>query len=208
MAHNTNKVNNVGPNASGSIPVTIEDLNDVAAGVTDGQTLSYNSTSGDWEPIAMPGSASDQYIIIGRGESDNYSNATASTPSAGQTVYYYDTNPVNTISGASINAVNNWVNSVTLPAGKYVIWAQCLFEFSASGYVVFHVNNATASPFASIGETASSYGFGASTAQAVVNSGSSVTINVRIQAASNVAVLSSQGFTPSQHGSLVIRRVS
>ena len=50
-------------------------------------------------------------------------------------MYFYDSNPVNTITGASVSKVSgtHWIESITLPAGKYYVMGQWICKFSSSG---------------------------------------------------------------------------
>jgi len=59
------------------------------------------------------------YIYIGRGEDALYQG----TYSVGSKIEFYDSNPINTIDGASFTkrAGTNWIQEITLPAGKYLI---------------------------------------------------------------------------------------
>jgi hypothetical protein len=58
-----------------------------------------------------------QFIQFGQGE-------TPSSPSiiiaVNQTFPFYDTAPINTIEGASISTTNDVLDSITLPAGRYL----------------------------------------------------------------------------------------
>ena len=59
------------------------------------------------------------FIKIGSGESVTYN----STLSWATTFEWYDTNRVNTISGASFTESNGWISEIHLPAGDYHIKA-------------------------------------------------------------------------------------
>jgi len=84
-------------------------------------------------------------IRIGGGAlSDDYSNSGA-TALNDSTLYFYDTSPVNNISGATITSSNNWVSSVTLPSGTYILEASFALSFSASGQFSFQWYDGTSS---------------------------------------------------------------
>ena len=57
-------------------------------------------------------------IVIGRSESDNLSNSGFVGFGAGNNIYFYDTNPINTISGATLSGANDWYYQISLPAGS------------------------------------------------------------------------------------------
>lgn len=75
-------------------------------------------------------------IIISQDESDNYSNSPA-TSLTNSTLYFYDSSPINEISGASITSSSNWVSSITLPPGRYLLQAGYNVVFSSSGQFAF-----------------------------------------------------------------------
>jgi len=62
-------------------------------------------------------------IYLGRGESANYAGTSPSTITTANDYEFYDTNPINTISGATFTAgsASNWYKAFTLPAGTYEI---------------------------------------------------------------------------------------
>ena len=70
------------------------------------------------------------YIYIGHGEDELYQGSYA----VGSKVEFYDSNPINTIDGASFTkrAGTNWIQEITLPAGKYLIHAYTLQPLIAS----------------------------------------------------------------------------
>ena len=69
-------------------------------------------------------SVNNGVIYIGRGETQTY----AGTLATDQKLEFYDSNPINTITGASFTkrSGTNWIQEVTLPAGTYSFRAGCL----------------------------------------------------------------------------------
>lgn len=212
MSHLTNKIFGSSPDVNGEFPnKSITDLPDVPTTPTDGQFLTYNSTTQSWDAttIDLSSGGATNTIILGQGETDDYANS-GKTFSAGQLIAFYDTNPINNISGAILNYVagTNWIESVTLPAGKYDIVAQSGCIFSALGHVTFTCRQSTArrSNRAVIGEGASLLYAGSSTiALGYIVITSATVVSVAIEAAVNTSA--SQGTWPSQRSTLSIRKV-
>lgn len=77
-----------------------------------------NSVGGD---VDSHHSTSNGFVYIGHGETATYPTAFVNQA----TLEFYDTNPINTISGASFTTRSgspaNWYNGVTVPSGKYVV---------------------------------------------------------------------------------------
>jgi hypothetical protein len=90
--------------------------------------------------------ANDGVIYIGHGETQTYPDTSFTN---GNKLEFYDSNPINTINGASFNkrAGTNWIQSITLPAGKYELRASDLLPVShptsASGIAYFPVKSGT-----------------------------------------------------------------
>ncbi len=150
MSHKKIKVAGQEADASGNISlssVNIEDLDGVTlTSLGTDQVLKYDGSS--WVNGSPAGGSSD-ILAIGRGESDNYSNtglAASYLHDKADYVYFYDSNPVNTITGASVSKVSgtHWIESITLPAGKYYVMGQWICKFSASGLVAGGLYSTTA----------------------------------------------------------------
>lgn len=150
MSHNKLTVSNKSPDSSGNISlssVNIEDLSNVAINsLSSNQILKYNGSS--WANNSPAGGSSD-ILAIGRGESDQYSNTGLSgsyVHDQADYVYFYDTNPVNTITGASVSKVSgtHWIESISLPSGKYYIMGQWICKFSSSGSTSGFIYSTTA----------------------------------------------------------------
>jgi hypothetical protein len=219
MSHNKLKIGTATPNKAGEMTVGLNDLSDVSAAspATD-DLLQYNSTTGEWSNAVVAG-ASAGYIWIG-GKANDYSNSPASSFTTGQTVYIWDDAPINTISGSTISVTsgsgtaleNDWVQTITLPAGKYVIRAQTSFEFSASGYGVYQIfaGSTAVSGYGVVGTNRGThYGPSNSTAIAFVDISTSTTYNLEMtNNGSNIDTVANQGNTPSEYGLIYIEKLA
>lgn len=210
MSHNKIKVADQNPDASGNITIELGNLSNVStSGVSNNEVLKYNGSS--WDTGVAP-AGSPQYIRIGNGESDLYSNSTATGLSQNDSLQIYDTNPIENIAGATLTKTNNWIREITLPAGEYQVLMQVNVVFSASGYLLFNLaktsdsQNVTNSGL--IGDNASSYASGvASTLSSHMNLTSSETLKIKLAQSVNVDSISNQGNTISEHCTLFIMKV-
>jgi hypothetical protein len=75
-------------------------------------------------------------IRIGRGESASIWTSPITTAS---TFYWYDSNPINTISGATFTKTGNWISEIHLPAGKYEIRASVSMQLTTSLFAFFAI---------------------------------------------------------------------
>lgn len=150
---------------------------------------------------------SPQVILIGRGESQAYSTS-GGTLTAGSVCRFYDSAPVNTITDATITGASDWHQSVTLPAGRYLIRAYFSAIFSASGSLGFGLFNGSSyiGGRAYIGGAVTAATDGASFASSLITITAPTTIDVRIYAVTNVASVASQGNVPSEESWLCIER--
>ncbi len=216
MSHNKIKVGGQSPNTSGEISVALNNLSNVTAGSpSDDDVLKYSS--GAWINSPASGlSGTVNFIHVGSGESNAYSNSGLTTIAANGEFRIYDSSPTNTITGASFTKVGatDWIESITLPAGEYQIIAQVRVEFSASGYFTYRmVSDPTSSktditPYAVIGENADTYAQGVSqTLQGYVNLGSQTDIGFNVHAVSNVDTVANQGNTVSEFSYLFIEKL-
>jgi len=213
MSHNTPKIGTATQDRVGALDTSISDLADVSGSPADGETLVYSSASSAFIPGANTRMTTD-YIFIGRGESDAYTNtgqAGATIPATSDVWYYYDTNPQITITGASVTNVvgTDWIESITLPAGQYTIFSQHHAVFSSSGYlgVEWRIGSAVISSQGIVGENLSVWGGSASNCMGWINISSPTTINQKISMLSNVDDITAQGNVPSEFGYVLIRKV-
>jgi len=213
MSHNKTKVNAQTPDRNGVVSQSLADLSDVSAGSPSaGEVLAYSG--GAWANIPAT-SATGGLINIGKGESNAYTNSGATTITTNDDVYFYDsTTPatLNGITGATINYVpsTNWVSSVELPAGDYVMWVRFGCEFSSTGYFGFAVydsGNTQQSSYAMIGADTTSYHFPPSVLQFRVAPTSTTTYKIRCVVASGTDSVVNQGNTPSEFSQWTILKV-
>lgn len=219
MSHNKIKVGGQSPNTSGEISVALDNLSNVSASSpSESDILQYSS--GSWSTAALASvSSAAEYILVGQGESNDYSNSTTDTTiSNGDILNFYDTAPKNTISGASIvnYLATDWITGITLPAGEYWILTTFRVEFSASGLLGFRWKTdagGNLSNIAYIGENFSSVAGTSSTISSVINLASSDTIELNASSVSNVDFITAgdgshpQGNTPSEFSSVLILKL-
>lgn len=211
MSHNQFKVGTAEPDLDGDVTISISNLSDVTvASPSAGQVLVWSGSA--WTNQAASGGPA-QFMLIGQGGSNAYSNATADTSiSAGSALYLYDTNPVNTISGGSITNVGttDWVKSITLPAGNYILMATYAVEFSATGHFSFifkNASNSALSGIGAIGEDLAAIQNSSGYIQSYTQLGSSTAIQLHCNLLSNVATVANQGNTPAEQSSIMIWKV-
>lgn len=213
MSYNNTTVKGNKPDSSGNISLEIDDL--ITGTASEGDTISYSS--GSWSFSAASNlNPSLGYLLVGRGESDNYSNSGATgSPAVGDAWYFYDTSPDNQI-GATLNTTSNWITSIDLPAGKYIVESQIHCAFSGSGRLgtrLYRDNNQISSR-GTIGDSLSysdnqgsnCIGHVEITASHVSNSQNR--LELRIDGLLNVDSYANQGTTPSQFSYLFILKVS
>jgi hypothetical protein len=218
MSHNNAKFANKSPNSQGEITVELNDLDDVSASsVSNGQLLKYVSSSSAWESANAPSGGSMEYIWAG-GKAKAYSDSPATSLNSGQSIYIWDDAPVNTITGASISVTsgngnsdeNNWIQTITLPQGKYIFRGQTQFVFSASGYAAYcwHKDSTVFGNNGVVGESrGTTYGPSNSTSNAYFSVASSETFSLRLVSVSNIDTIASQSNRPSEFGLLFIEKV-
>lgn len=214
MSHNKIKVAGQEPDVNGSVSVALGNLSGVSLGTpsTD-DFLKYDGTN--W--ITGSATGAESYILVGQGETAAYSTSGATDISTNNTaIHIYDTGPLNTISGATINAVSgvsDWYDDITLPTGTYAVLAQTRVVFSASGYFGFAVldsSNNQLSGKAMIGENAGSQAQGVTTTiNSIIELTSETTVKLAIfDGTSNIDSIANQGNTISEFTYLFIRKVS
>ena len=228
MSHNKIKVGTAEPDRTGDISVSISDMSDVTVSTpAGGQLLKYDGSG--WANATA--TIDSQYIWIGRGESNAYSNTgNTGAISVGDAWYLYDSSPNNSITGATVTKIGSthWIDYITLPEGTYVVDAQFFAEWTASGYLecqLFQSTNSTPawststtyvlSGSAYIGETLGSYAITNVITGQFNISASDVTsglnnIRLQVRAGSNLASYdgaTNQGTTPSKYNYLYIQKV-
>ena len=228
MSHNDVKIGSAEPNRQGDLSVSIGDMGDVTVSApANGQLLKYSATG--WANASA--TVDSQYIFLGRGESNAYSNTGhTGAISNGDAWYTYDSSPRNTITGASVTKIGatDWIDYITLPQGDYVVDAQFFAEWTASGYLETQLVQSTNSTpswststsyvlshSAYIGETLGSYAISNVITGAFTISSADVTagknrVRLQVKESSNLKSYdgaSNQGNTPSEYNYIYIQKV-
>lgn len=214
MSHNKITVQGQNPDSSGNVSLSsldIGDLNNVTITTpsTD-QVIKYDG-AGYVNADAPAGSA--EYILIGQGESNAYSNSGAANLSTGTEIRIYDTSPRNTITGATITEylTSDWYSSVTLPAGDYFVMAQFNVEFTASGYIaaqLINTSSANRSMKAVVGDNAATVvNGGSTTVTGTFRLSATETLELQITNTSNVDSVANQGNTVAENTFLYLQKV-
>lgn len=216
MSHNKTTIGTATPDATGALSVALNDLSNVSGSPSDGEILTYNS--GAWAAAASSPASAVQYIHFGRGESEPYSDSPASSLTAGQVLYAYDSDHTNTITGATTSTTattgsggGDWLNSFTLPAGTYRVTCVANVEFSASGYFGFTIRNSSDAQFTAMGTVGASvniYSSSGPIATGIAVLTASTTLFVEIVAVSGVDSIANQSTTPSEYTSLLIEKLA
>ena len=207
MSHNKLKVAGQSPNISSEVSVALTDLSDIGSTPSNGDYLQYNASSSEWSPITSATNIS--ILFAGQGASQAYSGSPASAMTAGSQLYFYDSSPTNNIPNASITSTSNWIESITLPAGTYVLKMQLTATFTSSGYIAyaFYNGNTISSSIGVDGDNRSTYQPSNPLAIGYVSPTSNTTYTMKIVGASNVDTVSNQANTIAEHGLLIVEKV-
>ena len=211
MSHNKITVASQSPDSSGNISIDVTNMSDVnISSPIDNQVLQYSTAASEWQNQTV--SIGSGLLVLGQGDSNAYSNSGASSMSGAVYLYAPSSSIVNTL-GATINKYSStdWVTSITLPAGNYQAMITYRVEFSSSGYFNFGLTNTAGTTEytsrAYIGEDRTTIDNAASTALGYFELTSSTTVILHNNASSGVATVASQGNTPSEFSTLMIRSV-
>jgi len=211
MSHNKITVASQSPDSSGNVSIDVANMSDVnISSPADNQLLQYSTAAGEWQNQTV--SIGSGLLVLGQGDSDDYSNSGASSMSGDIYLYAPSASIVNTL-GATITKYSStdWVTSITLPAGNYFAQITYRVEFSSSGYFNFGLTNTTGvteyTSRAYIGEDRTTIDNAASTAIGYFELASSTTVILHNNNSSGVAAVGSQGNTPAEFSTLMIRSV-
>jgi hypothetical protein len=216
MSHKKITVGGQAPDAAGNIEVGVSHLSDISGTPSSGEALVYGGAG--WAPSAVGGSLQYMFISHRSGGTINYNTSPASSMAVGDTFYIYDAAPLNTITGASINqttasgsVIANWVNYITLPAGKYTLQSQVLAEFNPStGYLsTAFKNSANSIDYSSQGFVGDLSTFSSPTALTLghLDISSNTDIYLKIVQENSLALYTSQGTTPADYSSVLILKL-
>ena len=215
MSHNKITIGTATPNVNGELSPTLNDLSDVSGSPSANDVLQYSGSS--WSPVAQSSVSELEYIFFGHGESENYDESPATSLTTNNTLYLYDSNAVNTITGATVSTTattgtggGDWLNSVTLPAGTYRCTLTALPSFSASGYLAFALwdGSTTRTSYGTVGASVSVYGAGGPIATGAFELTAQTTLNARIIQSSGVDTVTNQGDAISTSSTLLIEKLA
>ena len=211
MSHNKITVANQNPDSSGNISIDVSNMSDVNISTpSNNQVLQYSTVSSEWQNQTL--SLGSGLLVLGQGDADSYSNSGASSMSGAVYLYAPSASIVNTF-GATITKylATDWVTSITLPAGNYQAMITYRVEFSSSGYFNFGLTNTAGTTEytsrAYIGEDRTTIDNAASTSLGYFELSSDTTVIIHNDISSGVDTVANQGNTPSEFGTLMIRKV-
>ena len=160
--------------------------------------------NGTWSNTNLP----FESIFIGEGASQDYSTSSASSTSSGAVVEFYDSSLINTITDASVTQTSDWVQSITLGVGEYVVSAVIGLTFSSSsGQALFRIYQ-DASAVGSqgiVGYDSQDVGSRAE-ARISITSGTA-TISVKLTSSTSANSVASQGNRHAERSFLEVRRI-
>ena len=206
MSHNKINIGSAGADAQGVINVDVQDLSDVTITTPqNGQVLRYDSASSEWKNQF----AGFESLFAGDGASQAYSTSSASSTLSGAVVEFYAANLINSISDAQVTSNLDWVQSVTLGEGVYIVEAVVGLTFSSSSGVASYRIYSDGSPFGSSGIVGYSDQDVGSRAlgRVEVATGNTTSITVRLTSSTSANIISAQGNRHAERGFLEIRRV-
>ena len=210
MSFNVNTVNTVEPTKDGNIPLDVPK----ALGSTDtyspSDTLVFNGTSSEWNASALSSSDVTELAMFGQGHANDYANSGLSL-AVGNTLGFYDPSPYNTFVTGAITfnkiAGTDWLESITLATGAYEVYIQADVNYSALGYIGFHLVDESDTPLHQIALSGaalpSTYGHPTAVSH-VIEIASPTTVRVRLNNVLNVAT--SQGNAVSERCFMIFRR--
>ena len=204
MSHNLVKANSKTADRASTISVELSDLSDVSTTApTTGQALTWGGAQ--WEPTTSSGAGGN--IFIGEGASVAYYSS-ATNPANNVDVYFYDTSPHNSISGATINSTSNWIDSVTLPTGSYMLESCVALSFSTTGNSSYEYHNGTSflGQVTYFGST--DFEVGTSNRTVIEITAASLDITVRLVSTSNLNTTAAQGNRQAERSFFSIMKIS
>ena len=200
MSHNIITVNSQAPSIAGAIEENLNDLSDVSAtSPAAGQTLRYNGSN--WG-LGLPTTA---LSLFGTGQTQAYPTG-GTAIAAGVDLHFYG----EAYDGAGASGTyTSWFDSVTLPAGNYILTAASGITMSASlGEVTFrwydHGSSAHVGTTGIVGDNDIDVG---SACIAFVSPTVSTIFSVRCVSVSNVNTLANQGNRAAERGFIEIRKL-
>lgn len=151
-----------------------------------------------------------EYIVFGRGESIAYSNSPATGVSSSDQFFFYDSTPINNITGATLSTTNDFLTSASLPQGEYIMqWSFHLESTSSSWLSYLDVYDNTPALkgrciIGSLSNAQQSNGWGMAYLD-VPSSGA--TYKFYLNGPTNIDTIANQGTTPSEYSAIYIWKV-
>jgi len=202
MSHNKIKVAGQSPNANGEITVNVEHLNDVnLTSVSNNQILQYDNASSKWINADTSALSGGTVLFIGDGSSTAYPTG-GSALANGVDLHFYNV----VYNGVSATVGSGWIDSITLPAGSYLLNAVAGITFSSStGVATYRWHDGT-NYFGTQGNVKDDINTIGSSCSGYITSASSMTLTVRLDSAPvNVNSLAAQGNRQAEYGYIEIR---
>jgi len=200
MSHNNIKFGTAEPNRQGEVSSSLDNLSDVSASSpAAGQTIRYANPG--WEL----GNVTTALSLFGVGASQAYPQG-GNEIAVGEDLQFYG----EAYNGAGVaGTYSGWFDSITLPAGEYVITAVSGVSMSASSGEVDYrwYNQGSSSHVGTTGTVGDDNLSVGSPCIAYVDPSSSTTYSVRATAVSNVSALASQGNRAAERGFIEVRKL-
>lgn len=199
MSHNRIKVGTAAPNSAGQISATISDLSDVTlTSPTSNQVLTFNGTQ--WTNTSTSTLGGGTVLFVGDGSATAYPTGGTALAS-GVDLHFYAV----VYNGVNATVGSGWINSITLPAGSYLINAVAGISFSSSTGIATYRCYDQANYFGSVGNVAYDTDTVGSSASGYISSASSLTISIRLTAVTDVNTLAAQGTRQAEFGYIEVR---
>lgn len=200
MSHNKLQIGTATPDSTGVLNVELGDLSDVnASSPSSGQTLRYSGSA--WQL----GSTTTALSLFGTGQSQAYPTG-GNEIAVGEDLQFYG----QAYNGAGATGTySGWFDSITLPAGEYILTAVSGVSMSSStgavSYRWYDHTGATHTGTTGIaGHDDLDVG---SPAITYVSPTASTVYSVRATAVSNVNTLASQGNRAAERGWVEVRKL-
>lgn len=205
MSHNKIKVAGQTANRDGEITVNVDHLDDVTiTSVQADQVLQYDSGSSTWINADASSLSGGTVLFIGDGSSQNYPTG-GSALANNVDLYFYSV----VYNGVSATVGSGWIDSITLPAGSYLLNAVAGVTFSTSNGVCTYRWHDGTSFFGTQGNVKNDTDTIGSSSSGYITSGSSITVSVRINATpTDINTLAAQGTRQAEYGYIEIRKLA
>lgn len=202
MSHNKLTVAGQTPDPNGEITVNVEHLNDVnITSLATDQVLQYDSGSSQWINADTSALSGGTVLFVGDGSSTAYPTG-GSALANGVDLHFYNV----VYNGVSATVGSGWIDSITLPAGSYLVNAVAGITFSTSNGVATYRWHDGTSYFGTQGNVKDDTDTIGSSASGYITSASSITISVQLNSTpTDVNSLAAQGNRQAEYGYIEIR---